>query len=458
MIFDWPDKVKTDYVLKHFRMNYHLPEEIEQRFVFVSEGSESGSVVFILSDKDMSDNVIYKDDIPILFPSGESPEIYELKEGKLIFQHDILKSAFYLLSGFQEYKSSKKDHFNRFPYSESIQKRIGITATPVVNYYFQWIAEALNAFAETNNLPLVKRKPLINDDGFGFFLTHDVDKVDYYTFNEMVFRAKQLFGIAPTKLGKTQSFKMLWDAKWNYFFTKKNPAWDFEHLVSIEKKYNIPATYFFLDKDLKHQDAYYQITDSKIHELINWLKESGAEIGLHGVCRSSTDQSVMKAQVDRLASVMGDYPIGTRQHRLIYENPITLHIHQQTGFKYDSSLAFAEHEGFRNSYCWPFRIFDHENNCISDVWEFPLNIMDVTLFHYREYDFKQAMNAMHRVLKEVKKFNGLFTLLWHNGFNDEKKLPDVREFYENLILSVIEMKGKGVSANKLVKQLENNVG
>ncbi len=457
MIFNWPDKVKTDYVLKHFRMNYHLPEEIDQRIGFGGEGVAAGSIIFNLSDLDIADSVIYKDAIPILFPLSESPEIYELTNGKLVFHHDILKSAFYLLSGFQEYKSTKKDHFNRFPYRESIQKRLGITAIPVVNYYFQWIAEALNAYATRNDLPLVKRKPLFKDAGFGFFLTHDVDKVDYYTFNEMVFRAKQLFGIAPTKYGISKSFKMLWDAKWNYFFTRKNPAWDFAHLISIEKKYKIPATYFFLDRGLKHQDAYYQITDNKIQELINWLKEQGAEIGLHGVCRSSANQSVMKEQKVRLASVIGDEPKGTRQHRLIYENPATLHVHQYAGFKYDSTLAFAEHEGFRNSYCWPFKIFDHQNNCISDVWEFPLNVMDVTLFHYQEYDFMQAMSAVRKIVEEVNKFNGLFTLLWHNGFNDEMKLPGIGKFYESIIQAVTEKMGKGVSANKLVKQLENNV-
>lgn len=458
MIFDWPDKAKTDYVLRHFRMNYHVPEVIEQRFVFGADESEGEYIIFKLSDKNIFDNVVYKDDIPILFPIGENPEIYELTEGKLFFHHDILKSAFYLLSGYQEYKSSKKDHFNRFPYSASVQKRLGITIKPVVNYYFQWIAEALNAYAKLNNLPLVKKRHLFNDAGFGFFLTHDVDKVDYYTFNEMVFRVKQFLGMAPSKLSKSKSFKMLWDAKWNYLFTGKNPAWDFEHLISIEQKYNITATYFFLDKDLKHQDAYYHINDIKISELIGWLKEQGAEIGLHGVCRSSTDQNVMKKQLDRLTSVMGDFPKGSRQHRLMYENPTTLQVHQKHGFKYDSTLAFAEHEGFRNSYCWPFKVFDHEKNSISDVWEFPLNVMDVTLFHYQEYDFMQAMNAVRKVMEEVDKFNGLFTLLWHNGFNDEKKLPGIGKFYENLIREVIEMKGKGISATRLVKELENNVG
>ncbi len=458
MIFDWPDKTKIDYVLSHFRMNYHLPEKIEQLFVFGDAETEAGSIVFKLSQKDIPENMMLIDGIPILFPIEESHRVFDLADDKLVFYHDILKSAFYLLSGYQEYKSAEIDHFGRFPYKDSMQKKLGFADKPVVNYYFQWIAEALNVYAQHHHFPSVKKKPLFYDGHFGFFLTHDVDKIDYFTFNEMVFRAKQLFGIANAQQNRFKSLKLLWDAKWNYFFTRKNPAWDFEHLISVEKKYRIPATYFFLDKDLKHQDAYYRINDTRIKKLIQWLMEQGAEIGVHGVCRSSTDQSVMRKQLDRFTSVLGESSVGVRQHRLIYKNPTTLQIHQEHGFKYDSTLAFAEHEGFRNSYCRPFRVFDHENNRMTDVWEFPLNVMDVTLFYYQNYNLKEAKQAIRNIVEEVRKFNGLFTMLWHNGFNDEQKLPGIRKFYEELIHDVIKAGGEGISAKNLPTQLDQHAG
>lgn len=457
MIFNWPDKAKTDYVLSHFKMSYHLPMEVEDQFVFNDELNGSGSINFKLSTADISDHIIHIEDIPVLFPLGNEKELYIISDDSLIFQHDILKSAFYLLSGFQEYLSEKKDHFNRFPYNFSVQKRLGIVTKPVVNYYFQWIADALNVYAEKNSLPNIKKKILFNRSKFGFFLTHDIDRVDYYTFNEMVYRAKQLFGLTASKQKMSESIRLLWDAKWNYFFTRNNPAWDFKHLMGVEKKYDISATYFFLDKDLKHQDAYYDIDTPRIKKLIRWLKEQGAEIGIHGVCRSSTDERILDKQHHRLTKVLGKSPLGIRQHRLMYRNPETTRIHQNSPLKFDSTLAFAEHEGFRNSYCHPFRIFDHENNCPADTWEFPLNVMDVTLFFYQDYSLPQASKAVQNVVEEVRKFNGLFTMLWHNGFNDERKIPGIKKFYEELVGEVIERGGEGVSAKDLIKRLQEDV-
>ena len=303
MIFQWPDKIKIDYVWEHLKMCFLLPEELERRFSYGEKSPESSSIIFNLSEEKLSANVVWIDKIPLLFPIGKESRVYAIINGHLEFHHDILKSAFYLLSGYQEYTSSEKDHFNRFPFSSSVQKKHNIATLPVVNYYFHWIAEALNAYARYHNLPAVEKKTFAANGKFSFFLSHDVDRVDYYTVNEIIFSAKQLLGFSPSKNNKAHSLKLMLDGIWNYLFTRKNPDWDFGHLISIEKKYHIAATYFFLDKDLMHQDAYYDIRESRIEKLINWLKEHDAEIGLHGVCRSSTDEAIMQKQHHKLWQV-----------------------------------------------------------------------------------------------------------------------------------------------------------
>jgi hypothetical protein len=84
--------------------------------------------------------------------------------------------------------------------------------------------------------------------------------------------------------------------------------------------------------------------------------------------------------------------------------------------------------------------------------------MDVTLFYYQNYNLAEAKQAVHSILEEVCKFNGLFTVLWHNGFNNEKKIRGITEFYEGLIRDVTEMGGEGIAGSDLVKRLEGFAG
>ena len=125
-------------------------------------------------------------------------------------------------------------------------------------------------------------------------------------------------------------------------------------------------------------------------------------------------------------------------------------IHEKAGISYDSTLGFPEHEGFRNSYCFPFKLFDFQSDRMIDVWELPLNVMDVTLFHYRKLTKDEAYKSVEVILDEINRFNGLFTLLWHNDFFDEDRYPGISEFYANLLRMIktyhpLSLSGKEIS-------------
>ena len=67
------------------------------------------------------------------------------------------------------------------------------------------------------------------------------------------------------------------------------------------------------------------------------------------------------------------------------------------------------------------------------TWEIPLNVMDATLFKYRGQNIKEAFKSINEIISEIKRFNGIFTLLWHNGHFDENLYPEITKFYQNLI-------------------------
>ena len=53
---------------------------------------------------------------------------------------------------------------------------------------------------------------------------------------------------------------------------------------------------------------------------------------------------------------------------------------------------------------------------MSSVWELPLNLMDVTLNHphYLQLSPAEVLPAIMPMVAEIIKFNGVFTMLWHN--------------------------------------------
>ena len=120
---------------------------------------------------------------------------------------------------------------------------------------------------------------------------------------------------------------------------------------------------------------------------------------------------------------------------------------------YDTSLGYADREGFRNSYCLPFRPYNHQEDRMYDTWEIPLTVMDVTLFQYRKLKFDQALCSVRELLKEVNKFQGVFVLLWHNGQNDEFLMPGISQFYLDLLAAIAEREPENLQGPQIIERL-----
>lgn len=428
------NKSKIDYVLYHLSFLYESDDKLINKFIFSDKHDEKvGNFIFFpLSSKELNlDEIHNVEDIPVLFPCSDEKSFYRIENKNLVFNHDLLKSAFYLLSGIQEYKSEYKDFLGRFPYEESIQKKLGIIGKPIVNYYFEIIVEGIQKFCELNNLPFIRRQPFNNT---GLLLTHDIDKIDTYNFPDFIFKIKQIFGFTRTKYPFKRIFKSNLKYILNYLnpFYKKNPFWNFNFLLDLDKRFNLKSSFFFLHKD-QVGDSYYTFKDKRIKKLLPELIKNGHEVGIHGTIRSSYDLEQMKSILTLLENVSPEKVKGGRQHRLMFQMPLTLRIHEAAGLKYDSTLGFASHEGFRNSYCYPFKLYDFENDCMINVWEIPLTVMDGTLFSYRKLNTEQAFENVKLLFEETNKFKGIFTLLWHNSYFDNDLYPGLTDFYINLL-------------------------
>ncbi len=133
---------------------------------------------------------------------------------------------------------------------------------------------------------------------------------------------------------------------------------------------------------------------------------------------------------------------------------------EQARLSYDTSLAFAEHEGFRCGCSFPFRPYSLAEERPLDLVELPLAVMDGTLQqpHYRNLPASEAARAAAAVLARVRASGGASSLLWHNNRFDPRLSRGYDEVYWKLVDGVREHGGIATSAGSIVARWREAFG
>jgi hypothetical protein len=452
--------IQLEYVLDHISHHAEPGPGLRQLISYGDAPSKKGpSIFFPASDLKFDlDKVIQINEVPVLYPVAGDPatspgSFYIFREKSLYFHHDLLKSIFHLLSGYEEVNSGAADQYGRFPYVESIQFKLGIVDKPVVNYYMEIILSGFRQFCERNAIPF-RENPVFK--GPVLMLSHDIDLIDSYSFHETAFKFKQLLGLADSPFNLKGKFRDAFTALSHFLnpFSGKNPFWSFPNLLEWESERDFRSSWYFLEKDGKYDNSRYRFHHNRIRKLIEELSSKGHEIGLHGTMQSYDNLPALSRTLEHLRAVSPEPVSGIRQHYLRFRPNHTARIQAEAGLEYDASLGFAEHEGFRNSYCWPFKFFDFEKHCAMDHWEIPLTLMDVTHFRYRRLTFEQSVESFERLAGEVVRFNGIFSLLWHNSFFDEFEFPGITEHYTGLLDRLKAFGMEGITGREIFNRMK----
>ncbi|RAK69641.1 hypothetical protein DLM85_01920 [Hymenobacter edaphi] len=363
-------------------------------------------------------------ELPFFFTPHIEGSLLTLAPGRAEIHVDIVSAAFYLLSGWQEYFSNKRDQHGRFPFSASVQDFFGFVEVPVVNYYFDVLRVAVE---HVTGQPLRPRR-WVADAPFATFVTHDIDNL-YSAWKEPAkeaLRRRNWLGFG----------QQLW-RRWT-----RPDAWDNLKQVGEEvARYGAKSAFFFLGSHRPSEtgtpNADYRINAGDIKQQIRLLRDWGNEIAVHGSIGTSDFDLALTLEHLALLEVLELMPearevCGNRFHYLRWEPRHTPFALETTGFEYDSTLGFAEHFGFRHSYCHPFHPYDFANNRPCGFLEIPLNLMDATLHHprYLQLAPDEILPAVEPMLREIERFGGVFTLLWHNeNFDPANTVNGPREFH-----------------------------
>jgi len=351
--------------------------------------------------------------VPFFFGDDTGDLITQSGDQYYISQ-DIIASAFYLLSGWQEHFCTDFDRYGRFPYGLSLQKRLGITGKPIVNYYFDILKTVME---QASGKPVATVS--WNGNPYALCLTHDIDSCESAWLQGSLHALKKGNPVTPfLLLAKKLAGRDGW--------------FNFSEIVNLERQYGANSTFFFLATHLPGmgvKNADYRLSRSKFTAVQALITGSGSEVGIHGSAGTSTDPDRLNAELSCFR-----VPVhGNRFHFLLYSAAVSGKIIDETGLNYDASLGFAEEPGFRNSFCFPFRPWDIQHDRPFQHTEIPLTLMDGTLQKYLGLLPAQAYLYTVPLFEEVRKFGGCMTVLWHNTHFSAYKYPGWKEVYMNIL-------------------------
>ncbi len=302
---------------------------------------------------------------------------------------------------------------SRYPGDESIAFKNGFLHRPIVNEYAEILWKMLYKLGYKG-----KRK----QKRFELILSHDVDQFRYFRIIlGDILRRRNL------KLAKEHS----------KYFVKlgSNPFDTFDFIMTSSEKVGLKSHFNFASSNSKlplEPEFYLRI--KRFRSTIKKIKERGHIIGFHPGYYTFNNLDKWHNEKLLLEEFVQNNIIEGRQHYLRFDVPKTFRIWDKNNMEIDSTLGYADKEGFRCGTGDLFNVFDFLERTRLNVKECPLIIMDGTLLLHRKYTQEQAMEILKYYIQIGVKYKTKITLLFHNSsFFGEW------EGYKSIYTNIIEL-------------------
>jgi hypothetical protein len=330
---------------------------------------------------------------------------------------DLLSSTLLTLARFEENDSSRRDEHGRFPAAASIAGREGFLQRPIVDEYGLALEQALLAL-----VPRWEPAPRV----LRVKLTHDVDAVG------MPFWWRDTLEHVTKRRAPAAAVRDV-----AALVSTVEPAFlnSVRRIAGISIRHGFDSAVYWkasVNSPSPH-DSGYDPRDPKIRRVIAWLSESGIEQGLHPGYLTFDNVEELQSEVTIIRQLLGDVPIGGRQHFLRW-TPQTWKHWEACGLAYDSTLGYADQVGFRAGTCYPYQPWLLDENRAARLLEIPLIVMDGTLVDYMKLTPSGGFAAITEMLDRVRLVGGVFLLLWHNS---TLRYPQYGNIYDRLSKAIV---------------------
>ncbi len=369
--------------------------------------------------------------MPILF--GENREEW-INEGKtFVIYADLVASAFYLLSRYEEilYRSERDKH-GRFPAERSLPFRAGFIHRPIIDEYSEALRNIIKeqGFEQAFGIKLEEAKYRFSQIN----LSHDLDQPYRYNGVRSFFRA--LF------LEKNNPFKAFQLA----FLNQRNDEFNtFGEMLCENNKLiehlpeGLARTIFFVKAKSSHilDRPNYDLDSSYMKKVFQLGEAYNVKFGLHASYNAGLNPDVLAKEKAKLDKYFGQNTTISRHHYLAQREPEDLKLLSEAGIKHDYSMGYVGVAGFRLGTCRPVKYINPNTRSLWELTMHPLTIMDVSLSREdcMNLSFEEAEAYAHCLVKEVVRHKGELNLLWHN----EQFAPTVHPWQAKLYTSILKL-------------------
>lgn len=412
-------------ILLHDKLNYRIVLEngnclqIEDAFFSRSRENEYINLSNIPSEIIYMQNSFTKEDnIPVIYGRG----IINKESNFINCGIDIFASSFFMLSRWEEVVISEKDKHNRILSDKTLAGKWGFLNRPVVNEYLEMLWSMLL------RLGIGQSRKIYN---YQIVVTHDVDMPRRYP--------TWVSGIR-TMLGDVYKRKSFTDLSFTFnslFMTKfgfsKDPCDTFDEIMNLSEKNNTQSHFYFMSGGVTRFDNYYQIKSGFIRDLIERIDKRGHIIGFHPSYNAYNDSKQFQKELNLLRELSPQPIKYGRQHFLRFDVPLTWQIWEDNGLLVDSTLGYADKEGFRCGTCYPFPVFNVITRKQLKLMENPLHVMEGSLGFYQNLTVKDFQENLASMINTIKRYQGNFVLLWHNSALNTPEWSKYRNIYTKTI-------------------------
>lgn len=354
--------------------------------------------------------------VPVLF--GERhPARYgdDLRHGEIHLPIDIFGSVFFLLSRYEEVVTKARDRRDRFAGTGSFSHRFGLLERPLANEYLEILWTSLRRL-----WPALERRRRT----YCVDLSCDVD-VPFSAIGRPWRRLGLSLGAdlvtrrAPDLALRRLSAKLVGGR----VGIQRDPNNTFDFMMKTGERHGLKTT-FFVKAGVSDPrvDEKYCLESPPVADVLREIHHRGHELGLHPSYHTYRDRPRLNAEFATLLRAADHLGIrqaawGGRQHYLRFAVPETWRGYAEVGLSYDATLAHADQPGFRCGTCYEFPVYDLEQRRCLSLRERPLTVMEGTLLTpvYLGLTPAAAHERIIRLAARCRRFNGTFSLLWHNN-------------------------------------------
>jgi hypothetical protein len=367
----------------------------------------------------------------LLFEKGVSAREINVTEWKglpVFFQtapgsdlpFDIFSAAFYLLSRYEEYQDNSPDEHGRFKASSSLAYKNGFLTRPVINLWAKEFSKSLLKKFQTLTFRRNEYKSL---------LTIDTDQPFAYLGKSLI---RSIGGLLNDLRGSnghaSERYRTI--AK-----GEKDPFEVFDYISDCTEKYRSDSMYFFPVGNYSKFDKNPSWMNDEYRALINRL--SGKfRYGIHPSYYAAADLTLINTEVLRLKTIIRKEILSARYHYIRLFTPDSYRNLCAAGITEDYSMGYPEEPGFRAGIAQPYSFYDVLEDKHTDLRIIPFQIMDATLYQYKQHSPEESKEIIIKLINETRKAGGIFVSIWHNtSLQENEEWKSWRDVFEFMLMS-----------------------